>query len=89
MKQCVLQDNYVLAKLFAKTGVHSAIQHDAIIEDRVHDYAIIESEANKVRTCRNGSVRYCTIRTSFLTDQIMENLTNRRTKSEHIYLTEN
>jgi len=42
------QDNYVLARLFAKSGVHSAVQHDAIIEDRTSDYAIIESEANKV-----------------------------------------
>jgi len=39
------QDNYVLAKLFRKSGVHSAVQHDAIMENGTADYAIIESEA--------------------------------------------
>jgi len=47
-KSAQSQDNYVLARLFAKTGVHSAVQHDAILEDGTADYAIIESEANKV-----------------------------------------
>ena len=42
------QNNYVLAKLFAKSGVHSALQHDAIVEGDQADYVIIESEANEV-----------------------------------------
>merc|ERR1711936_154128 len=42
------QDNYVLAKLFSKSGVHSALQHDAIVEGDQADYAIVESEANEV-----------------------------------------
>ena len=42
------QDNYVLAKLFSKSGVHSALQHDAIVEGEQADYAIVESEANEV-----------------------------------------
>lgn len=42
------QDNYVLTKLFSKTGVHSAIQHDAIVNGGNADYAIIEAEADQV-----------------------------------------
>ena len=42
------QDNYVLAKLFSKSGVHSALQHDAIVEADQADYAIVETEANEV-----------------------------------------
>ena len=42
------QNNYVLAKLFAKSGVHSALQHDAIVDGDQADYAIVESEANEV-----------------------------------------
>ena len=44
--QC--QDNYVLSKLFAKSGVHSAVQHDAIVDSGEADYAIVESEAAEV-----------------------------------------
>jgi len=42
------QDNYVLSKLFAKSGVHSAVQHDAIIDGGGPDYAIVESEASEI-----------------------------------------
>ena len=38
------QNNYVLAKLFAKSGVHSILQHDAIVDGDQADYAIVESE---------------------------------------------
>ena len=42
------QDSYVLAKLFAKSGVHSALQHDAIVDNDTPDFAIAESEATEV-----------------------------------------
>ena len=42
------QDNYVLAKLFKKSGVHSALQHDAIVDSNTPDFAIVESEASEV-----------------------------------------
>ena len=51
------QDNYVLARLFAKSGVHSAVQHDAIVDGRLQDYAIIESEANKVADLAISALR--------------------------------
>jgi len=41
------QDNYVLSKLFSKSGVHSAIQHDAIVNGGNSDYAIVEAEAEQ------------------------------------------
>jgi hypothetical protein len=40
------QDDYVLAKLFAKSGgVHSALRHDAIVDDDAADHALLEAEA--------------------------------------------
>lgn len=42
------QDNYVLSRLFKKSGVHSAVQHDAIIDGEGDDYVLIEGEAEKV-----------------------------------------
>ena len=42
------QDNYVLTKLFSKSGVHSALQHDAIVDNDTPDFAIIETEATEV-----------------------------------------
>ena len=42
------QDNYVLSKLFSKTGVHSAVQHDMIVDGGGADNAIVEAEANKL-----------------------------------------
>ena len=37
----------MLAKLFKKSGVHSAVQHDVIMDTATADYAIIESEAKR------------------------------------------
>ena len=45
------QDNYVLSKLFKKSGVHSALQHDVIVGDggeTVEDFELIETEAERV-----------------------------------------
>jgi DNA excision repair protein ERCC-6 len=45
------QDNYVLSKLFKKSGVHSALSHDVIVGDgaeAVEDYELIETEAERV-----------------------------------------
>ena len=41
------QDDYVLGKLFSKSGVIGGIQHDSIMDDRTSDYAIVESEATE------------------------------------------
>ena len=42
------QDQYVLSKLFKKSGVHSAVKHDMIVEGGGADFALIEGEAEKV-----------------------------------------
>lgn len=42
------QDEYVLAKLFKKSGVHSALRHDSIMDAAAPDFAIVEAEAKKV-----------------------------------------
>uniref|UniRef100_A0A493TYK8 ERCC excision repair 6, chromatin remodeling factor n=1 Tax=Anas platyrhynchos platyrhynchos TaxID=8840 RepID=A0A493TYK8_ANAPP len=41
-------DDYVLEKLFKKSGVHSVMKHDAIIEASNADYVLVEAEANRV-----------------------------------------
>ena len=41
------QDNYVLTKLFKKSGVHSAVSHDAIVEGEGDDYVLVEAEADR------------------------------------------
>ncbi|KAM9809351.1 DNA excision repair protein ERCC-6 isoform X2 [Syngnathus typhle] len=41
-------DDYVLSKLFKKSGIHSVMQHDAIIESSNPDYVLVEAEADKV-----------------------------------------
>ncbi|KAG7512495.1 DNA excision repair ERCC-6 [Solea senegalensis] len=41
-------DDYVLAKLFKKSGIHSVMQHDSIIESSNPDYVLVEAEANRV-----------------------------------------
>ncbi|XP_031463583.1 DNA excision repair protein ERCC-6 isoform X1 [Phasianus colchicus] len=41
-------DDYVLEKLFKKTGVHSVMKHDAIMEASSADYVLVEAEANRV-----------------------------------------
>ncbi|PIK45448.1 putative DNA excision repair protein ERCC-6 [Apostichopus japonicus] len=42
------QDKFVLEKLFRKTGVHSALKHDNIMEASNPDYVLIENEATRV-----------------------------------------
>ncbi|QQP35453.1 DNA excision repair protein ERCC6like, partial [Caligus rogercresseyi] len=42
------QDNYVLSKLFKKSGVQSALKHDVIIESADSDFTLIEQEAENV-----------------------------------------
>uniref|UniRef100_T1IM14 DNA excision repair protein ERCC-6 n=1 Tax=Strigamia maritima TaxID=126957 RepID=T1IM14_STRMM len=42
------QDDYVLKKLFSKTGLQSALQHDVIMESPESDYKIVEAEADRV-----------------------------------------
>ncbi len=42
------QDNYVLSKLLRRSGVHSAVQHDAIVDGDGDDYVLIEGEAERV-----------------------------------------
>jgi DNA excision repair protein ERCC-6 len=41
------KDDYVLSKLFKKSGVHSALQHDTIVDNAVNDYVFIEAEAHR------------------------------------------
>ena len=43
------QDDYVLTKLFKKSGVHSAVRHDVIEGHGASDGAILEAEATRVR----------------------------------------
>ncbi|XP_025425310.1 DNA excision repair protein ERCC-6-like isoform X2 [Sipha flava] len=42
------QDDYVLEKLFNKSGVKAAMKHDKIMESSKSDYVIIENEAKKL-----------------------------------------
>ncbi|XP_048362232.1 DNA excision repair protein ERCC-6 [Sphaerodactylus townsendi] len=41
-------DDYVLEKLFKKSGIHSVMKHDAIMESSSPDYVLVEAEANRV-----------------------------------------
>ncbi|KAM9065069.1 DNA excision repair protein ERCC-6 isoform X2 [Sarcophilus harrisii] len=41
-------DDYVLEKLFKRSGVHSVMKHDAIMEASSPDYVLVEAEANRV-----------------------------------------
>lgn len=41
-------DDYVLAKLFRKSGIHSVMKHDTIMEASNPDYVLVEAEANRV-----------------------------------------
>ncbi|XP_061857318.1 DNA excision repair protein ERCC-6 [Colius striatus] len=41
-------DDYVLEKLFKKSGVHSVMKHDAIMEASNADHVLVEAEANRV-----------------------------------------
>lgn len=47
-KQGTHQDEFILKHLFKKSGVHSALKHDVIMEASNPDYALIETEANRV-----------------------------------------
>lgn len=42
------QDMYVLSALFKKSGVHSAVRHDVIVDGGEADYALVEVEAERV-----------------------------------------
>ncbi|KAJ7362006.1 DNA excision repair protein ERCC-6 [Desmophyllum pertusum] len=42
------QDEFILKHLFKKTGVHSALKHDVIMESSNPDVALVENEANRV-----------------------------------------
>ena len=42
-------DDYVLSRLFKKSGVHSALKHDVIMDgDGGADFALIDAEAERV-----------------------------------------
>ncbi|KFZ62302.1 DNA excision repair protein ERCC-6 [Podiceps cristatus] len=41
-------DDYVLKKLFKKSGVHSVMKHDAIMEASSADHVLVEAEADRV-----------------------------------------
>ncbi|XP_039203591.1 DNA excision repair protein ERCC-6 isoform X1 [Crotalus tigris] len=41
-------DDYVLEKLFKKSGIHSVMKHDAIMEASSPDYVLVEAEASRV-----------------------------------------
>ncbi|KAF7653492.1 hypothetical protein LDENG_00082040 [Lucifuga dentata] len=41
-------DDYVLAKLFSKSGIHSVMQHDTMMDSSNPDYMLVEAEANRV-----------------------------------------
>lgn len=42
------QDDYVLRKLFSKTGLKTAMQHEKIMESGHADYTLVEGEARRV-----------------------------------------
>nr|XP_033797522.1 DNA excision repair protein ERCC-6 isoform X2 [Geotrypetes seraphini]XP_033797523.1 DNA excision repair protein ERCC-6 isoform X2 [Geotrypetes seraphini]XP_033797524.1 DNA excision repair protein ERCC-6 isoform X2 [Geotrypetes seraphini]XP_033797525.1 DNA excision repair protein ERCC-6 isoform X2 [Geotrypetes seraphini] len=41
-------DDYVLEKLFKKSGIHSVMKHDVIMEASSPDFVLVEAEANRV-----------------------------------------
>ncbi|KAL9956256.1 hypothetical protein ACROYT_G037709 [Oculina patagonica] len=47
-KHSARQDELILKHLFKKTGVHSALKHDVIMDSSNPDVALAESEANRV-----------------------------------------
>ncbi|XP_045614522.2 DNA excision repair protein ERCC-6 isoform X2 [Procambarus clarkii] len=47
-KSAMSQDQYVLEKLFRKSGVHTALSHDAILSNDDPDYLLLEGEAERV-----------------------------------------
>ncbi|XP_076449836.1 DNA excision repair protein ERCC-6-like [Babylonia areolata] len=42
------QDDYVLRRLFKKTGIQAVMKHDKIMDSGKADFAIVEAEASKV-----------------------------------------
>ena len=48
-------ENYLIARLLAKDGVHSAMSHDAIVGGELRERSLVETEAEKVaqRAARN------------------------------------
>ncbi|XP_071444534.1 DNA excision repair protein ERCC-6-like [Hetaerina americana] len=42
------QDDYVLKKLFSKSGLQTALRHDVIMDGGDADYALVEGEAERV-----------------------------------------
>uniref|UniRef100_A0A1B6DRP9 DNA excision repair protein ERCC-6 n=2 Tax=Clastoptera arizonana TaxID=38151 RepID=A0A1B6DRP9_9HEMI len=47
-KTYATQDEYVLKKLFSKSGLQTALKHDTIMEGGPADYALVEGEAERV-----------------------------------------
>lgn len=43
-----IMDDYVLHRLFKKSGVHSALKHDVVMDASKADYILIEAEADRV-----------------------------------------
>ncbi|XP_042316777.1 DNA excision repair protein ERCC-6 isoform X2 [Sceloporus undulatus] len=41
-------EDYVLEKLFRKSGIHSVMKHDVIMESSSPDYVLVEAEASRV-----------------------------------------
>ena len=50
------KDDYVLSKLFKKTGVHSALQHDNVVDHTVNDYVFIAFRHVRHQHTRKGMV---------------------------------
>ncbi|XP_070798977.1 DNA excision repair protein ERCC-6 isoform X1 [Pituophis catenifer annectens] len=48
LKEPTKSDDYVLEKLFKKSGIHSIMKHDAIMEASSPDFVLVEAEANRV-----------------------------------------
>ncbi|XP_032082764.1 DNA excision repair protein ERCC-6 isoform X1 [Thamnophis elegans] len=48
LREPAKSDDYVLEKLFKKSGIHSIMKHDAIMEASSPDYVLVEAEANRV-----------------------------------------
>ena len=42
------QDQYILEKLFSKSGIHGALSHDVIMNNNDPDYLLVEGEAERV-----------------------------------------
>uniref|UniRef100_A0A8D2LFZ4 DNA excision repair protein ERCC-6 n=1 Tax=Varanus komodoensis TaxID=61221 RepID=A0A8D2LFZ4_VARKO len=56
-KESKKTDDYVLEKLFKKSGIHSAMEHDAIMDASSPDYVLVEAEASRVAQDALGALR--------------------------------